>query len=300
MRVVVAIDGSEGSHTAARLVGTMAWPAGTTVHLTSAIDPGAWIPPGPGVPNRSGLMDVREITAYFHAQHASHAEDFERTGLRTEHVMATGRPVETIVAEADRLEADVVVVGSRGHGRLASLLVGSVSAGIVDMAECAVLIARGADLTGVVLAVDGSPAAEAATQVVATWPAFERPRVDAVAVAEAVRPWMVGISPPLQAQARDRFADEVDDAESEATSIAEAAAAALQRAGRDASAVVRRGAPAAEIIALVQERQADLVVVGTRGRTALARIVIGSVARDVVYASPTSTLIVRAPARATP
>jgi nucleotide-binding universal stress UspA family protein len=63
--------------------------------------------------------------------------------------------------------------------------------------------------------------------------------------------------------------------------------------GRDVEAVVRRGAPAAEIGRFAEERKADLVVVGTRGRTGLERAVLGSVAEAVVRHAPCAVLVAR-------
>jgi nucleotide-binding universal stress UspA family protein len=57
--------------------------------------------------------------------------------------------------------------------------------------------------------------------------------------------------------------------------------------------MVRRGDPAAEIIALAEQRRADLVVLGSRGRSAIAEIVLGSVARNVLAGSAASVLVVR-------
>jgi nucleotide-binding universal stress UspA family protein len=67
----------------------------------------------------------------------------------------------------------------------------------------------------------------------------------------------------------------------------------LRESGRLAEALVRRGDPAAEIVALAEERRADLVVLGSRGRSALAEIVLGSVARNVLAGSKASVLVVR-------
>ena len=47
-----------------------------------------------------------------------------------------------LVASAETRDAAVVVVGSQGHGRVASVLLGSVSAGLVHHAERPVLIVR--------------------------------------------------------------------------------------------------------------------------------------------------------------
>jgi nucleotide-binding universal stress UspA family protein len=55
------------------------------------------------------------------------------------------------------------------------------------------------------------------------------------------------------------------------------------------------GAPEALLFDLVRDRNVDLVVLGTHGRTGLANVFLGSVARQIVPAMPCDTLVVRAP-----
>jgi nucleotide-binding universal stress UspA family protein len=55
---------------------------------------------------------------------------------------AFGDPAREIIAEAEDRNADLVVVGSRGHGRLAGLLLGSVAQKLVSHAPCPVLVVR--------------------------------------------------------------------------------------------------------------------------------------------------------------
>ncbi len=59
-----------------------------------------------------------------------------------------------------------------------------------------------------------------------------------------------------------------------------------------------RGDAAAEIIPVAQESGADLVVVGSRGQTGLKRIVLRSVARNVLVGSDASVLVIHQPAEA--
>lgn len=82
------------------------------------------------------------------------AEEFHREhrqvqaladNLRTGNVGATalliqGSIVETIVREAERLDADIIVVGSHGHGAVFDLLVGSISEGLVRKSTRPVLV----------------------------------------------------------------------------------------------------------------------------------------------------------------
>lgn len=51
-----------------------------------------------------------------------------------------GNPAECIIETARRLNADAIIVGRRGRGRIASLLLGSVSQKLVSMAPCAVMV----------------------------------------------------------------------------------------------------------------------------------------------------------------
>jgi nucleotide-binding universal stress UspA family protein len=61
-----------------------------------------------------------------------------------------------------------------------------------------------------------------------------------------------------------------------------------------AKAVLRRGPPAAEILAVVDEVHPDLVVMGTHGRKGVSRALLGSVAEKVVRFSPVAVLTMRA------
>lgn len=64
-------------------------------------------------------------------------------------------------------------------------------------------------------------------------------------------------------------------------------------AGREVRTAVRTGVPAAEVARFATERKADLVVVGTRGRTGIERAVLGSVAEAIVRHSPCAVLVAR-------
>ena len=96
-----------------------------------------------------------------------------------------GRTPNAIVEAATDLAADLIVVGSRGHGPLASMLLGSVSAEVVERATCSVLVARGSGVSRLLVATDGSPCAELVPEVLATWGAFNGLPTIALSVAEA-------------------------------------------------------------------------------------------------------------------
>jgi len=55
-------------------------------------------------------------------------------------LMAQGDPVKTILKQAERLDAELIVVGSHGHGMMFDALVGSISAGILRKSTIPVLV----------------------------------------------------------------------------------------------------------------------------------------------------------------
>jgi nucleotide-binding universal stress UspA family protein len=64
-------------------------------------------------------------------------------GARVTRVEIDGYPPDALVAYAAQVEAGLIVVGSRGRGDLASLMLGSTSHRVVNQATCDVLIAKG-------------------------------------------------------------------------------------------------------------------------------------------------------------
>ncbi len=76
---------------------------------------------------RERLADVRDRAATKGARHIT-VDAF------------VGDPAEQILACADAMQADLIALGSRGHGRLVGLLLGSVTQKVAALARCAVLI----------------------------------------------------------------------------------------------------------------------------------------------------------------
>jgi nucleotide-binding universal stress UspA family protein len=73
--------------------------------------------------------------------------------------------------------------------------------------------------------------------------------------------------------------------------------AQLRESGIKARGLMRVGAPFLEIINAAQSEVADLIVMGTHGRTGLAHVLMGSVAERVVNKAPCPVLTVRHPDR---
>jgi len=95
----------------------------------------------------------------------------------------------------------------------------------------------------------------------------------------------------------ESYADSAEAAREERRRLVHDAAVRLNEAGHDASATVLEGQAAPEILRFAADRNVGLLVLGTRGHTGLTRMMLGSVARNVLLHSRCSVLIVRQPAR---
>jgi nucleotide-binding universal stress UspA family protein len=92
--------------------------------------------PGPQSVRNSVARDmVQERRALHDAEAELVAKGVEVTALTLQ-----GYPVEKIVAEAERQSADMLIMGSHGHGALYQLLVGSVTEGVMRRVNCPVLV----------------------------------------------------------------------------------------------------------------------------------------------------------------
>jgi nucleotide-binding universal stress UspA family protein len=151
MRVLLAIDGSASSESACELVGSLSWPQGTVIQIVAAAhEPLADVFGTPVAPRSEAGTGAGQPLDFALAEAAAMVEGPDRIVCRR---LLTGRPASVIVDEAIAFRAELVVVGSRGRGPLQSMLLGSVSAEVVDHAPRPVLVvrrpARGAGLQAV-------------------------------------------------------------------------------------------------------------------------------------------------------
>ena len=68
------------------------------------------------------------------------ALELKQNGIDVTPLLIQGATVETILQKASKLKAEMIVIGSHGHGALYKTLVGSVSEGVIHKATCPVLI----------------------------------------------------------------------------------------------------------------------------------------------------------------
>jgi nucleotide-binding universal stress UspA family protein len=298
MRAVVGTDGSAASDVAVALVAGMPWPAGSVIRVVSVLDLDRVLP--------GAIADVPFDIGPIEEQARSYQDEVSRDAVRlieghgrqVERATPAGRPSVAIVDEADRLESDLIVVGSRGRDPWQTMLLGSVSAEVVDRARSPVLVVRTATLGRAILALDGSLGAAAAADVVATWPILAGVPIEVLSVLgshEMPPSPPLTILQPTHDQAMGLYGRALAATRGRHEEIAREASRRLTREGRESTWDVREGDPAKVIVDEAQARGADLIVMGTRGLTGLDRLLLGSVARSVLTHAHCSVLVVHAP-----
>lgn len=297
MRVLVATDGSTCAALAIELVAALDWPQPTTIRVVEVIEKGAGLFGGPWP--AVAMVNAEEIEAEVLRDARQTVDQAQRritrSGVDVEAEVMRGRPAATIADAASSMRADVIVVGSRGHGTIESMVLGSVSAEVVDRAQVPVLVARGRASGPVVMAWDGSICSQAAADLLRRWPIFQAWPVHVVSVVDTRIPWWTGFPEPGAPNAVPLYHEAAEEARRALDRSAGELVAALRTQARTAVAELRSGDAATEIINAARAAAAGLIVIGTHGRTGLSRLVLGSVARNVLHHAPCSVLIVREP-----
>jgi nucleotide-binding universal stress UspA family protein len=153
-RLLVAVDGSENSARASQVAVELAEKLKTELTVLHAITPPALYyhteisPEGPVIepPTHEKEIDVyleyaRRVGRGIVDSTVSEAKKRGITVKADVPETATS-VVETIVNQAAKENADLIIVGTRGLGGFKKLLLGSVSSGVVDHAHCPVLVIR--------------------------------------------------------------------------------------------------------------------------------------------------------------
>ncbi|HUG06971.1 MAG TPA: universal stress protein, partial [Candidatus Limnocylindria bacterium] len=151
---------------------------------------------------------------------------------------------------------------------------------------------RQTTLTKVVLATDGSDGARQAEELVARWPFLAALPVRVVSVASTTLPFAAADPMGAGMMAADTYQLLVDDVRAEHERAARESAERLVARQVKATATVREGYAPNEIVREVAGSGADLIVIGSRGRTGITRLLLGSVARSVLFQAPCSVLVV--------
>lgn len=211
-----------------------------------------------------------------------------RGALQGVHCHAVPGPAGQIIREeAERLGAELIVVGATRRGRVGRALLGTTAQRVLRGAPAPVLVLRGAipaDLDRVLMTTDTSPLSagvqEVGLDVVEAL--FPRSRAELRSLLVVDAP--AGLPPELSPS----FLEE--------RCLAEVSGFLAERRKRDRAVrgMVRVGLPADEIAAECEEWDAQLLILGTHARSGVRRLLLGSVAEAAVRSVHCNVLVVPA------
>jgi nucleotide-binding universal stress UspA family protein len=213
-------------------------------------------------------------------------------GNDVRHMVTRGEVVPDILQVAADVSADLIVMGTHGTSGVRRLLIGSVTERVLRRSVTPVMtVPPGAKAPAawplafrtVVCAVDFSDASKRALDYAVSIATQAGGRLVVLHVLE----WFAEEAQEPTRDNRAAFPTSEQDAVGELEALMHDA-----RAG-SLELLVGYGAPSAELLRVIEERDADLIVLGVQGRNVLDRALFGSTTRRVVRRSSCAVLTVR-------
>ena len=137
-RVLVPVDGSQGSERAMAYAAMVSRATGAELIVVVAFDPPV------AIRRKAGPLEVQHERAEMEAEARELAAEavvlLQGKGHEARGIVIRGEPAEAILELAERDRADLIVLGRRGHSTLKGLLVGSVSERVARHADVPVLL----------------------------------------------------------------------------------------------------------------------------------------------------------------
>ncbi len=214
-------------------------------------------------------------------------------GISTQVQLLKGATAEVVAKSARESGSDLLVIGSRGKNMLSRIFMGSVADSTLKLATTPTLVVHPSDavrpvsfknlLVGADFSPEADRAAEFAVRIAAP---FENAEVSLMHSTQVAGPF-VGVEVPA--------VPIVEAGESDAV----ARAGLSERTKKLSSAGVRvqgltcPGSAVEVLLDVAEDRNSDVIVVGTTASTGMSKLLLGSVATDLVHRSTRPVLIVR-------
>jgi nucleotide-binding universal stress UspA family protein len=146
MKILLATDGSDCSKAAVNSVAERPWPEGSEVKIVSAMEipymptTETWVLPDSYYKELERVAKDQAEAAVIDA--VERIKSGTASGLEITTKIITGSAREVILDEAEKWDADLIVLGSHGYSGLQRFLLGSVSNAVATHAHCSVEIVR--------------------------------------------------------------------------------------------------------------------------------------------------------------
>jgi len=278
-KILVAVDGSESSKNALHQAFKLANEEKCWITVTSVV------PPYEGEIEILGIKDIRAALRRPCEDALTEVEKIAKTErMLVKTVCEEGEIYERIVDLADAENCDVIVMGRRGLRNIERMLVGRATARVIGHTQCDVLVVPNGTTVGwktIVLATDGSKYSAAATERAIAFAKSYGGELKVLSV--------VDVPSEFYAEAPQAVEDLVKKAKG---FVAEAKKQA-EAAGVPAETFVGEAEAYRAINNLAKEQKADMIILGSHGRTGLRRLLMGSVTEKVIGYASCPVLVVK-------
>lgn len=285
--VLIPTDGSDGATVAFDHVLEIADTHDATVHILNVADTTR----DSVIQIQGDVVDALETAGEEIVRDA--ATRAQQRGISTKTDVLQGEPYSTIIDYAESRDIDLIVMPTHGRRGLERFLLGSTTERVVRRAEVPVLTIRLDDdvrvtypYQTVLLPTDGSDCARGALETGANVAKADGATLQLLSVVDVTS---FGADVHIQMQV-ESFEERANDIIKEATEIAEDTGVESVAGSVELGTSIHR-----TILSYIEDTDADLVVVGTHGRTGFERYMLGSVTEKLVRTSPVPVLTVRTP-----
>lgn len=200
-------------------------------------------------------------------------------------VLEEGMPHEKIIDVAEAENCELIVMGRKGISKLERALLGSVTARVIGYSQMDVLVVPffySVNFKNILLATDGSKYSKAATEKAIDFAASYGGALKILSIVD-VPAEFYGDAPDAVENMVGKARAFVDDAKKKAAD-----------AGIQSEGMVVEGEAYLVINDIAKKVNADLIVMGSHGRTGMKRLLMGSVAEKVIGYAPCPVLVARA------
>ncbi|KAA5546876.1 universal stress protein [Roseiconus nitratireducens] len=286
-KVLLPIDGSEPSLEAAWLLAHLPHPDRLDLKVLSVVQ-------RPFIHSSYATGELLEKAyeqdrVYAAQAYTKVAEMFEGANATLDHEISEGPVGEAIVDAAERFNADLVVVGAKGHSQIGRMLLGSVSDHVATHCPCSTLVVRQTGLKGsdkpikVCMAYEGIDSAKAALGEISEIPWRSGTDFHVLTVATYLSDFIGVDGAAADAERTQRLESDLKLASEKLSEVAPHAKTHLIRSDH-----VGEG-----IVAFAEANNVDLLVVGESPRNAVNRFLLGSTSRYVLRHAPCSVWVTR-------
>lgn len=278
-KILVAFDGSDSSRNALLQAIKLAKTEKSWIKVVAVV------PEYDGDIELIGVSNIQDVITGPGEKLLAQARDISASeGASIITNLEQGEAYDRIVDVASAENCDIIVMGRRGHSRLERALMGGVTARVIGLTDRDVLVvARDANVgwKNILLPTDGSRFCASAVERAIDFAKSYGGDLTAVSV--------VDVTEEFHTQAPEA----VERLVKKARAVLEEVRKKAEAAGVKVETSVREGEVYEVITGLAREKGANVIVMGSHGRTGLKRLLMGSVTEKVIGHAPCPVLVTR-------